>query len=560
MTFETDLTDARIRECTARGFWRNETLSTYLDRWARKQPDKVALIDGVGRLTYGELGRRVETVARGLAAHGIRSGSVVSIQLPNWNEFVVVLLAAERLGAVANPIPPIYRASELRFILNLLESSVVVVPGVFRGFDHGAMLASLRPDVPRVEHVFVARGAAGAGTTSFARLEDSYTAAGDLTGSDPNRVHEVMFTSGTTGEPKGVMHTPNTTLANVHLMVERFRMTERDVILMASTLGHQTAYLYAYCQTLVLGTTAVWLDVWSPEAAARLIAEHGVTFTMGATPFLNDLAYLPGDHDFSSLRLFVSAGAAIPRQLVRDARARFRCAISAGWGMTENGLVTCNGLEDPEEKVVATDGAPLPGMELAIVDDDGHPVPAGTEGELLARGAFQFVGYFKRPAFTREAHTGEGWFKTGDRGTLDGDGYLSITGRSKDLVIRGGENIPVVEVENLLFSHPKITGVAIVAMPDPRLSERACAFVVPRAGETLTLAEIVAFLETKQLARQKFPERLEIVAEFPMTPSGKVQKYRLRQLITEKLAAERGGATATGAGVSPSPNPTRARS
>jgi cyclohexanecarboxylate-CoA ligase len=543
MALETELTDARIREWTAQGLWRNETLTSHLDRWARARPDKVALVDGAGRLTWSELARRVERVAHGLAAHGAAAGSVISIQLPNWNEFVVLLLAAERIGAIANPIPPIYRASEMRFILNLTASSIVVVPGVFRGFDHEAMMRGLRSDVPHVEHVFVARRVPAQGMLPLALLEDAAWEARagrrTLAGTDPNHVHEVIFTSGTTGEPKGVMHTPNTVLANVRLMGERFRMSERDVILMASTLGHQTAYLYAYCQLVMLGATTVWLDVWNPDAAARLIAEHRVTFTMGATPFLNDLAYLSGERDFSSLRLFVSAGAAIPRPLVRDARARFRCAISAGWGMTENGLVTCNGLEDPEEKVVSTDGAPLPGMELAIVDDDdGHAVRTGEEGELLARGAFQFVGYFKRPEFTRDAHTRDGWFKTGDRGTIDRDGYLSITGRSKDLIIRGGENIPVVEVENVLFTHPKIAGVAIVAMPDPRLSERACAFVIPKAGETITLAEIVAFLEDKQLARQKFPERVEIVSEFPMTPSGKVQKYRLRQMIAERLAAK----------------------
>ncbi|MBI5628506.1 MAG: AMP-binding protein, partial [Candidatus Rokubacteria bacterium] len=201
---------------------------------------------------------------------------------------------------------------------------------------------------------------------------------------------------------------------------------------------------------------------------------------------------------------------------------------------TENGLVTSNGLADPEEKVFGTDGRPLPGMELRVVDDDGSDVPSGTEGDLLVRGSAQFVGYFKRPVFTAEGHTLDGWFKTGDRAALDRDGYVSITGRSKDVIIRGGENIPVVEVENLLFAHPKIAGVAIVGMPDPRLQERACAFVIPKPGQSITLEEIVAYLDTQQLARQKYPERLEIVSEFPMTPSGKIQKYRLRQALTER--------------------------
>jgi cyclohexanecarboxylate-CoA ligase len=542
---ETSLTEARIEASTAAGFWRDESLECYLDRWATARPRKTALVDSRGRLSYEALARTVERVAHGLRQHGVARGGVISCQLPNWNEFVLVFLAASRLGAVVNPIPPTYRASELRFMLGLLESQVAVIPASFRGFAYPEMLAALRPGLPRLDHVFVARGAAPDGMEPFATLTDTAWEARagrrPLPGSEPNAVHEIVFTSGTTGEPKGVMHTANTVLSTIYSLIERMGLSEGDVLLMASTLGHQTGYLYGYCLTFLLGATAVWMDTWSAEEAARLIEVERVTFTMGATPFLRDLTYTTTPRDLRSLRLFVSAGAPIPRQLVRDARARLQCAISAGWGMTENGLVTCNGLQDPEDKVVATDGSPLPGMELCVVDAGGRDVPAGTVGELLVRGPAQFVGYFKRPQLTAEGHTPGGWFKTGDRATLDADGYLSITGRSKDLIIRGGENIPVVEVENLLYRHPKIAGVAIVAMPDSRLGERACAVVIPREGETITLAEIVGFLASHQLARHKFPERVEVVSEFPMTPSGKIQKYRLRRLVEERIAAERAG-------------------
>ncbi|HSB43206.1 MAG TPA: AMP-binding protein [Methylomirabilota bacterium] len=541
---ETNLTEATVRAMTAAGFWRNEGLELYLDRWARERPTKTALVDAERRYTWEGLARAVDRVAHGLQAHGVERGSVISCQLPNWNETVLIFLAALRLGAVLNPIPPTYRAHEVRFMLELLGSQVAVVPATFRGFGHADMLAALRPQLPRLEQVFVARGRGPEGTTPLGALTDQAWEARagrrPLPGTDPNTVHHVVFTSGTTGEPKGVMHTQNTMQSTIYRLIERLEFSSQDVVLMASTLGHQTGYLYGYCLTMLLGATAVWLDVWSAEAGARLIEAEGVTFTMGATPFLRDLTYTDARHDMRSLRLFISAGAPIPRPLVQDARARLGCAISAGWGMTENGLATCNGLRDPEEKVVGSDGAPLPGMELRVVDGDGAPVPAGVEGDLLVRGAAQFVGYFRRPQFTADAHTADGWFKTGDRGTLDADGYLAITGRSKDLIIRGGENIPVVEVENLLYTHPKIAGVAIVAIPDPRLGERACAVVIPREGAALTLGEIVAFLERHQLARQKLPERLELVSEFPMTPSGKIQKYRLRELVNERIKAERG--------------------
>jgi cyclohexanecarboxylate-CoA ligase len=544
---ETNLAADRIRSSRAAGYWRDERLETYLDRWAAARPDKAAFVDGQRRVTYRQLAQEVERVAHGLRAHGVEAGSVISLQLPNWHEVALLFLAASRLGAVVNPIPPTYRASELRFMLRLLASRVMIVPATFRHFDYRDMMAALRPQLPELDHVFVVRGEPRPGMQPFSALTDTAWEAKagrrPLPGADPNAVHEVVFTSGTTGEPKGVMHTPNTVLSTTYTMIDRLEFSERDVLLMASTLGHQTGYLYGYCLNMLLGSTAVWMDVWNAAEAARLIEAERVTFTMGATPFLRDLTYTEAQNDLGSLRIFISAGAPIPRPLVRDARARLACAISAGWGMSENGLVTCNGLRDPEDKVFDTDGVPWPGMELRVVGDDGRDLPTGTEGDLLVRGPAQFVGYFERPAVTAESHTADGWFKTGDRATLDAAGYVAITGRSKDLIIRGGENIPVAEVENVLFTHPKIAGIAIVSMPDPRLVERACAVVIPREGQSITLAEISAFLDQQQLAKHKFPERLEIVGEFPMTPSGKIQKYRLRQLVAERIDAERGRAS-----------------
>ena len=541
---ETTLTPERIAGCTRTGAWPNKTLGEYLDRWVSACPAKVAAVDAVHRYTYEDLARRADRIALGLRALGVGPGVPVACQLPNWTELLLMILAADRLGAVLTPIPPIYRGNELRFILGLLEAPVLVIPEAFRNHAYVPMVAGLRKDLPRLEHVFVARGAAGEGMRPLADLTETAWEArpgrGALPGSDPNAVSEVIFTSGTTGEPKGVMHTANTILAIILPLLDRLRFTDRDVVLMASTIGHQTGYLYGMATPLVIGGRLVWLDVWNAAEAARLIEAEGCTYTMGATPFLQDLTYTPalGTRDTSSLRLSISAGASIPRKLVRDARANLRCVISAGWGMTENGLVTCNGLEDPEEKVCGTDGAPLPGMELMVVDDAERPVPPGAEGNLLVRGAAQFVGYFRRLEYTRQCHTADGWFRTGDRATLDAEGYVAIAGRSKDIIIRGGENIPVAEVENLLFAHPKVATVAVVAMPDPRLQERACAFVVPKQGQTVTLEEITAYLDAMQVAKFKWPERLEVVPELPTTPSGKIQKFRLRQAIAERLGAE----------------------
>ncbi len=538
---ETMLTGARIEAMRAGGWWRDATLDTYLDRWARERADKTAIADARGRLTWSALARGVERVAHGLQAAGLERGAVVSAQLPNWNEWILLALACVRVGAILNPIPPTYRASELRFILGRLEAQAFVIPASFRGHDYVAMTAGLRATAPTLRHVWVARGEPGPNMRPFAELTDAAWEARagrrPLGGTDPNSVSEVVFTSGTTGEPKGVMHTSNTVLSICYPLIDRLRFHAGDVALMSSTFGHQTGFLYGYCLTLLLGSTGVWLDVWNAGEAARLVEAERVTYTMGATPFLQDFTYAPAvaARDIRSLRLFISAGASIPRKLVQDARARLGCAISAGWGMSENGLVSCNGLEDPEEKIFGTDGVPLPGMELRVVDEAGAARPTGVEGELLVRGHSQFVGYWKRPEFTRAAHTSDGWFMTGDRGVIDADGYVAITGRSKDLIIRGGENISVAEVENLLFAHPKVQSVAVVAMPDARLVERACAYVIPCAGDPPTLEELARWLEGQGLAKHKLPERLELVAEFPMTPSGKVQKYRLREDVARKL-------------------------
>ncbi|GIX49513.1 MAG: cyclohexanecarboxylate-CoA ligase [Candidatus Tectimicrobiota bacterium] len=535
-----------IAQYTAAGYWPNTTICSYLDAAARRYPHKTAIVDPFGRLTYAELVRLVDRLALAFLDMGLGPGDVVSFQLPNWHQFVVIQYALSRIGAVGNPLIPIYRQRELRFMLRLAEAKVMIIPHTFRGFDYTAMMRELRPELPSLERIYVIGKDVPDDMLSFdALLTTPWEEKGDVAALharqvNPNALAEIIFTSGTTGEPKGVMHTHNTILCPVLSLIERLRLTADEVVLMASTFGHQTGYLYGVHMPTVLGGTGVYMDVWDAARAVELIAAEGVTWTMGATPFLSDLTYAPNltPQHVQTLRIFLCAGAAIPRQLVIDGRQRLGCAVLAGWGMTENALVTVNRVEDPPEKVFGTDGCCLRGMAVQVVDEAGRPLPPGQEGELLCRGPQHFAGYYQRPQITAESWTADGWFKTGDRAVLDADGYIRISGRSKDIIIRGGENIPVVEVENLLHKHPKVQNVAIVAMPDPRLQEKACAFVIPKPGETFTFEEMVAYLQAQQLAKQYFPERLEVVSEFPMTPSGKIQKYVLRQRIAAMIAQE----------------------
>ncbi|MCZ6730440.1 MAG: AMP-binding protein, partial [SAR324 cluster bacterium] len=493
-------------------------------------------------LSYRQLRQIADRMALGLIQLGVMPGDVVSYQLPNWWEFTALSLACMRIGAVANPLMPIFRERELRFMLEFSEAKVLVVPREFRGFDHPAMMKGLRKELPALREVLVVEGAPSGSfeaALTARRWEEELDARALFAERRPrpNDVMELLYTSGTTGEPKGVMHTHNTLLGNLQVNTRFHGLTGEDVVLMASPNAHQTGFLHGMVMPIFLKAKSVLQDIWSPELAARLIQDEGATFTMASTPFLADLTELPSaeSYDLSTLRIFLCAGAPIPRVLAQQANERLDVRVVAAWGMTENGVVTATKPDDPPEKIFGTDGCAIPGMEVRIVDEQGAPVPTDQEGRLQARGMNNFVGYLKRPE--RYDHDAQGWFVTGDLARMDGDGYIRIIGRGKDIIIRGGENVPVIEVEQLLYQHPAIQDVAVVGMPDGRLGERGCAFAVLREGSSLSFREMVAYLEESKMARQYFPERLEILQEFPRTASGKIQKFQLREMAAN-LAAE----------------------
>ena len=540
MAFDTILTPELVENYTRQGYWQGRTITDFLDEYAAATPDKVAFIDPRGQVTYGQLRHLVDHAALGLLELGVRPGDVVSFQLPNWIEWVIVHYAATRIGAVSNPLIPIYRERELRFMVGLAKSKVLVIPSRFRGFDYPTMIETCRPDWPALEHILVVDGQPGEGTSSWedfmATPWEERRDTGELATLRPdgNDVTLLIFTSGTTGEPKGVMHTHNTLVAMNTPLRERFSLSEVSVFHMASTLAHLTGLAYGGRLPVQIGATGVLQDVWSPAEFAQLVERHRITYTSAATPFLYDLLNLPDldSYDVSSLEKFVCVGAPIPRVLVRRAGETLpSLTVHGGYGQSENGIVTVGIPGDPEEKVISTDGYPLPGMRIRVVDDFLAELPPGTEGNLEVVGPFLFVGYAERLEMTRESFDSE-WFQTGDLAVIDADGYLSIAGRTKDVIIRGGENIPVAYVENVLYEHPDIESVAVVAVPDPRLQERACACVVLKPGvEKFTMGDMKAFLESKGVAKPYWPERIELLTELPRTPSGKIQKFRLRDSL-----------------------------
>ena len=545
MEFDAVLIPARRAHSIAQGLSHDPTINDDLDACVASCPDKTALTavqaesGAVTRFTYRELSQMADRVAIGLTKLGVGKNDIVACQLPNWWQFTVTYLACSRIGAVMNPLMHIFRERELSFMLKHGEAKVLIIPHTFRGFDYEKMVNELKPSLSDLKHVVVVNGT---GANSFEALlsgpawEKESNAQQVLTQHrpGPDDVTQLIYTSGTTGEPKGVMHTANTVMANIIPYAARLHLDANDVVLMASPMAHQTGFMYGLMMPVMLKSSAVLLDVWEPLRAIDLIRSEKATFTMASTPFLTDLAknVEESGNKVPTLRTFLCAGAPIPGPLVEQARSVLGTKIVSAWGMTENGAVTLIELNDPDERAFTTDGLPLPGVELKVVNDDGVSSPAGEAGKLYVRSCSNFGGYLKRAHLN--GTDAEGWFDTGDLARLDAQGYVRITGRSKDVIIRGGENIPVVEIESLLYRHPAIAMAAIVAYPDERLGERACAVVVLKPGQSFDLATMVDYLKSQKVAVQYIPEKLDIREAMPATPSGKIQKFKLRELLREQ--------------------------
>lgn len=543
MDFDAVLLPPRKEKMLQQGYWLNTTILESLNQAVHQNPDKVALVSykteeqSEKSFTYREILHTAQKIALGLKNLGVQKQDIVSCQLPNWWEFTLLYIACRRIGAVLNPLMPIFRERELSFMLKHTESKVFIVPKTFRKFNHENLAYQLQENIKSLEHVIVI---GGEGENNFETRLLNHGLDHDpqmletlndikITADD---VAQLIFTSGTTGEPKGVMHTANTLFSNIVPYAKRLNLNKDDVILMGSPMAHQTGFMYGLIMPILLQAKAVLQDVWDVNTAIHLIQKYQVSFTMASTPFLNDLseAVLDTHQSLDSLKLFLCAGAPIPSTLVQKARQNMGVKVISAWGMTECGAVTMTRPEDDDERSFNTDGLPLSGVEVKIVDDQGHLLAANQSGTLMIRSCSNFGGYLKR-AHLNETDEDD-WFDTGDIAYQDERGYIRIAGRKKDVIIRGGENIPVAEVESLIYLHPDIATVALVPYPDERMGEKACAIVKLKENtEHIALKDLVDFLKQHNLANQYLPERLEIWNDIPMTPSGKIQKFKLRELL-----------------------------
>ena len=540
MKFETRLTPAMATRWRGAGLWSDETLATVLARRVSETPDHEALTDSTHRLTYRELAHGIDRMAARLHSLGIGQGDVVTIQLPNWIEFALVLFALERLGAVAVTVSVDFRSRELEYIMRFSGSKMFVCCERFREFDHAAMAQELKRRLPVLACVGVVRGAPPAGMVS---LDDVAAALGWPAGFEPvamdaDTVMRMAFTSGTTGNPKGVMHSHNTTLAACRILNGDLALGPDDVMLIWLPLGLNWGYL-TLVQSILAGAKAVLLDRFRAAAALDLITRERVTYIPTAPASLTSILQEPdlAQWDLSRLRIVVSGGASAPVETIRAWRRAAPGVLLELLGMLETGYQTYTRVTDDPERVAGSVGRPASHMGLKLVDSEGREVPRGEEGDICADGPSVHLGYHNNAAANAEAFLPDGWFRSGDLGMIDADGNLRIVGRLKEMINRGGMKFFPREIEEILYTHPQVLYAAIVGIPDPRLGERSCLCLVPRPGETPTLEGLLGFLGDS-VATYKRPERLELFSQFPFTPTGKIQRHALvREVIARAASA-----------------------
>ena len=531
------LTPELVERYTRSGHWGKETFYDILARRAHEHPDREALVDHRHRVTYREVLDRVERAAAGLRQLGIGAGDVVTIQLPNWVEFAYVFFACERVGAIANQIGPDFRSREVEYIVRFSESRAFVCPATFKGFDYVEMVRQLRPGLTDVKAIIVL-GGGGEGTVSLDEMIYGSTPLPTVAPPpmDANEVMRMAFTSGTTGNPKGVTHSFNTTLPAGRILNAAMNVTEREVFLVYLPVGLNWGYL-TLVQSIMAGARAVLLDRFSGRAALEAIERERVTFIPSAPASLIAMLNDPelDRFDLRSLRVVITGGASCPVETIRTFRARIPGHLIELYGMLETGFHTFTRFEDDPEAVAGTIGRPAPGMGLRIIDEHGGDVPRGAEGEIAADGPSVHLGYHNNPAANAELFTADGWFRTGDLGVMEPSGNVRIVGRLKEMINRGGKKFFPREIEEILYTHPRILHAAIVGVPDPRLGERNCLCVIPRAGAVApSLDEVVGFLGGS-VATYKLPEEIELFEEFPFTPTGKIQRHALtRQVLARR--------------------------
>ncbi|MEB5671000.1 medium-chain fatty-acid--CoA ligase [Escherichia coli] len=524
------------------GLWGDASLADYWQQTARAMPDKIAVVDNHGAsYTYSALDHAASCLANWMLAKGIESGDRIAFQLPGWYEFTVIYLACLKIGAVSVPLLPSWREAELVWVLNKCQAKMFFAPTLFKQTRPVDLILPLQNQLPQLQQIVgVDKLAPATSSLSLSQIIADNTPLTTAITTHGDELAAVLFTSGTEGLPKGVMLTHNNILASERAYCARLNLTWQDVFMMPAPLGHATGFLHGVTAPFLIGARSVLLDIFTPDACLALLEQQRCTCMLGATPFVYDLLNLLEKQpaDLSALRFFLCGGTTIPKKVARECQQRGIKLLSV-YGSTESSPHAVVNLDDPLSRFMHTDGYAAAGVEIKVVDDARKTLPPGCEGEEASRGPNVFMGYFDEPELTARALDEEGWYYSGDLCRMDEAGYIKITGRKKDIIVRGGENISSREVEDILLQHPKIHDACVVAMPDERLGERSCAYVVLKAPHhSLSLEEVVAFFSRKRVAKYKYPEHIVIIEKLPRTASGKIQKFLLRKDIMRRLTQD----------------------
>ncbi|EAC1815834.1 medium-chain fatty-acid--CoA ligase [Escherichia coli] len=524
------------------GLWGDASLADYWQQTARAMPDKIAVVDNHGAsYTYSALDHAASCLANWMLAKGIESGDRIAFQLPGWCEFTVIYLACLKIGAVSVPLLPSWREAELVWVLNKCQAKMFFAPTLFKQTRPVDLILPLQNQLPQLQQIVgVDKLAPATSSLSLSQIIADNTPLTTAITTHGDELAAVLFTSGTEGLPKGVMLTHNNILASERAYCARLNLTWQDVFMMPAPLGHATGFLHGVTAPFLIGARSVLLDIFTPDACLALLEQQRCTCMLGATPFVYDLLSVLEKQpaDLSALRFFLCGGTTIPKKVARECQ-QLGIKLLSVYGSTESSPHAVVNLDDPLSRFMHTDGYAAAGVEIKVVDDARKTLPPGCEGEEASRGPNVFMGYFDEPELTARALDEEGWYYSGDLCRMDEAGYIKITGRKKDIIVRGGENISSREVEDILLQHPKIHDACVVAMPDERLGERSCAYVVLKAPHhSLSLEEVVAFFSRKRVAKYKYPEHIVVIEKLPRTASGKIQKFLLRKDIMRRLTQD----------------------
>ncbi|MGS8387918.1 medium-chain fatty-acid--CoA ligase [Escherichia coli] len=524
------------------GLWGDASLADYWQQTARAMPDKIAVVDNHGAsYNYSALDHAASCLANWMLAKGIESGDRIAFQLPGWCEFTVIYLACLKIGAVSVPLLPSWREAELVWVLNKCQAKMFFAPTLFKQTRPVDLILPLQNQLPQLQQIVgVDKLAPATSSLSLSQIIADNTPLTTAITTHGDELAAVLFTSGTKGLPKGVMLTHNNILASERAYCARLNLTWQDVFMMPAPLGHATGFLHGVTAPFLIGARSVLLDIFTPDACLALLEQQRCTCMLGATPFVYDLLNVLEKQpaDLSALRFFLCGGTTIPKKVARECQ-QLGIKLLSVYGSTESSPHAVVNLDDPLSRFMHTDGYAAAGVEIKVVDDARKTLPPGCEGEEASRGPNVFMGYFDEPELTARALDEEGWYYSGDLCRMDEAGYIKITGRKKDIIVRGGENISSREVEDILLQHPKIHDACVVAMPDERLGERSCAYVVLKAPHhSLSLEEVVAFFSRKRVAKYKYPEHIVVIEKLPRTASGKIQKFLLRKDIMRRLTQD----------------------